>query len=129
MNVKNHILQRDAEEFFKAEAELRLGYTTLTPAQIADALAVYHRQIIVARPTGEQYRELAAQFAEVLAQQTRAALPAALNNGVIVRAACLAGLLPGLSVESVGDMSPGTVLKLAGDVSAAISAAFALPGE
>jgi hypothetical protein len=127
--IKNPILQKDAEAFFQAEADLRAGYTRLSADEIAAALGVFHRSLVAAKPTLDQYRELAAQFAATLQAQAKTAPVSALNSGIIVRAACVAGLLPGIEVGSVDTMTPGAVLKLAGEVSAAIGQAFELPGE
>lgn len=128
-NIKSPILQRDAEAFFQADAELRAGITLLTPVDIATALGVFHANVIKGKPTPEQYRELAAQFTQALTLQQRSKPAGALNNGLLLRAACRAGLVVGLDESAVGEMSPGEVLKLASAVSEALQAAFDVPGE
>lgn len=127
--IKNDILQRDAEAFFRAEAELRAGFAALQPEQIAAGLVAFHKGIVQAKPNAEQYRELAAQFTLTLTQQQRPLVGGALNNGVIVRAAVRAGLLPGLAEDAIGEMKPGAVLRLANDITDALRVAFELPGE
>ena len=130
--VKDELLQRDMEAFFRARADLTAGITDLQPADLADALIAFVKALRAAgEPANDQrFKALLAEFTTTLRQERQPEpLDAPRNNGVVVRAACRAGLIADLGEDAVGDLSPGTVRGLARAVDAAILKAYEVPGE
>lgn len=129
--VKDELLQRDIEAYFKAEAEIRAGLVELTPAGITEALLGF---AVGAKDAGvagdkERFAALLSEFAATLRSQQRvnADLAGPRTNGVIVRAACRAGLITDLDEHAIGDMKPWQVLEATKLVNGAIAAAFEIP--
>ena len=131
--IKDEWLQKDTEAFFKAKADLTAGITTLTPEKLAGALLAF---VIALRESGEKladarFKALLAEYAGTLrqAQQAKDDLDAVRYNGIVVRAACLAGLITDLEESAVGDLSPGAVRGLSQKIDAAFLICYEVPGE
>ena len=131
--VKDELLQRDVEAFFKARADLAAVVTDLAPAALADALIAFVKAL---RASGEnvgdeRFKALLAEYADTLRQQRQAVetMDAPRNNGVVVRAGVRAGLIIDLEESAVGDLTPGKVRDLARKLDAAIVKAYEVPGE
>jgi len=131
--VKDELLQRDVEAFFKARADLTAGVTDLAPAALADALIAFVKAL---RASGEsvgdeRFKALLGEYATTLRQQRQTAetLDATRSNGINVRAACRTGVIADLEESAVGDLTPGKVRDLARKLDAAIVKAYEVPGE
>ena len=129
--VKDELLQRDVEAYFKADADIREGLTDLTPRGLSEALVAFALALKEAGVAAdkERFAALLAEFGATLRSQRReaAVLDTPRNHGVIVRAACRAGVLTGLEESAVGDLKPWQVREAAGLVNDAIVAAFEIP--
>jgi len=129
--VKDELLQRDVEAYFKANADIREGLTDLTPRGLSEALVAFALALKEAGVASDKERFVAllAEFGATLRSQKRdaAVLDSPRNIGVVVRAACRAGVLTDLEESAVGDMKPWQVTQAAGLVNDAIVAAFEIP--
>jgi len=129
--VKDELLQRDVEAYFKADADIREGLTDLTPQGLSEALVAFALALKEAGVASDKERFVAllAEFGATLRSQKRdgAVLDNPRSNGVIVRAACRAGVLMDLEERAVGDMKPWQVTQAAKLVNDAIVAAFEIP--
>lgn len=133
ITVKDELLQRDLELFFKARADLTAGVTDLAPAALADALIAFVKAV---RASGEsvgdeRFKALLAEYAATLRQQRQASetMDAPRSNGVNVRAGVRAGLIADLEESAVGDQTPGKVRDLARQLDRALVKAYEVPGE
>ena len=127
--VKNELLQRDIEAYYKSEADIRDGLVEIKPddasrALIDFALAVREAD---AKVNDTRFSELLREFGITLRAQKRNALPNGLGNGMIVRAACRAGIIAGLDEQAVGDMQPWQVIQIANEVADAIQTSLEVP--
>ena len=129
--VKDELLQRDVEAYFKADADIRAGLTDLTPQGLSEALIAFALALKEAGVASDKDRftALLSEFGATLRSRKRegAVLDSPSNNGVVVRAACRAGVLTDLEENAVGDMKPWQVTQAAGLVNDAIVAAFEIP--
>ena len=129
--VKDELLQRDVEAYFKANADIREGLTDLTPRGLSEALVAFALALKEAGVASDKERFVAllAEFGATLRSQKRdaAVLDSPRNIGVVVRAACRAGVLTDLEESAVGDMKPWQVTQAAGLINDAIVAAFEIP--
>jgi len=129
--VKDELLQRDVEAYFKADADIREGLTDLTPQGLSEALVAFALALKEAGVASDKERFVAllAEFGATLRSQKRdgAVLDSPRSNGVVVRAACRAGVLMDLEERAVGDMKPWQVTQAAKLVNDAIVAAFEIP--
>ena len=131
--IKDEWLQKDTEAFFKAKADLTAGITTLTPEKLAEALLAF---VIALRESGEKlvdarFKALLAEYAGTLRQSQRARedLDSVRYHGIVVRAACMTGLITDMEEDAVGDLSPGVVKGLSQQIDAAFLVCWEVPGE
>ena len=127
--VKDELLQRDVEAYFRADADLRAGLVELTPEALTQALLGFVAAMKEAGVTlsDARFTEVLREYAATLRAQRRAAVPGGLGTGIVVRAACRAGLLDGLTESAVGELKPWEVKQLSDSVDGAIGAAFDIP--
>ena len=131
--VKDELLQRDVEAFFKARADLLAGAKDISPEALTEALI---RFVAALRASGEKvvderFQALLSEYAKTLRQQQTAAgeLGSTRYNGLLVRAACRSGLLVDLEEGAVGDLKPWQVTEFAKTINGAIGDAYRIPGE
>lgn len=131
--IKDELLQRDVEEFFKARADLTTGIVSLTPDALSGALLMF---VAALRESKEKlpdvrFKAMLAEYAALLRvpRLTTEDLDAPRYNGLIVRAACLSGIITDLEDGDVGELSPGVVRDLAASINNAINDAFEVSGE
>lgn len=127
--VKDELLQRDVESYFRAEADIRAGLEELTPedasrALIAFALAVKEAGVSL---NDARFTELLREYGTTIRAQRRAAVPNGLGSGIVVRAGCRSGIIVELEEGAIGDMKPYLVRQLSDQVAAALQAAFDIP--
>ncbi len=131
--IKDELLQRDVEKFFKARSDLTAGIVTLTPEALSGALLMF---VSALRESKEQlpdvrFKAMLAEYAALLRapRMTADDLDAPRYNGLIVRAACLSGIITDMEDDDVGELSPGVVRDLAASINSAINDAFEVSGE
>ena len=127
--VKDELLQKDVEAYFKAEADLRAGLVEITPdaasrAIVDFALAVREADV---RVNDARFAELLREFGTTIRAQKRLVVPEGLGSGVVVRAACRSGIVSDVEEAAVGDMLPWQVRQLADEVAEKLSASFEVP--
>jgi len=127
--VKNELLQRDVETFYRAQADIHAGQMEITPeaasrAIIDFALAVREAD---AKVNDARFSELLREFGTMLRAQKRTSIPAGLGDGTVLRAACRAGIVDGLKEEDVGDMFPWQVSQIALEAANAINLSLEVP--
>ena len=131
--IKDELLQRDVEAFYKALADQTAGIVTRTPGELSTALLGF---IVALRESKEKisdvrFRMVLSEYAAVLRipKVTADELDRPRSNGANVRAACVAGVVTDLEEAAVGGMKPWAVRDLATEIYAAITAAYEVPGE
>lgn len=127
--VKEELLQRDVEAYFRADADIRAGLMELTPEALTQAFLGFIAAMKEAGVTlsDARFAEVLREYATTLRTQKRSAVPGGLGTGIVVRAACRAGILDGLTEAAVGDLKPWEVKQLSDSVDSAIGAAFDIP--
>jgi len=127
--IKDELLQKDVEAYFRAEADLKAGLIELTPEAASRAIIDFALAAREADKTMKDVRftELLREFGATVRAQSRLAIPEGSGNGCIVRAACRSGIVTELEEKSVGDMFPWQVTQLADKVADTISKAFEIP--
>lgn len=127
--VKNELLQKDVEAYFKAEADIRAGIVELTPEASSRAIIDF---ALAVRETGVQvndarFTELLREFGTTIRAQKRLVVPDGLGSGIVVRAACRSGLIADVEEGAVGEMLPWQVRQLADEVAEKLQASFEVP--
>lgn len=127
--VKDELLQRDVEAYFRAEADLRAGVVELTPDAVSQALIGFALAMKEAglQVNDARFAELLREYGATIRAQRRTAAPEGLGNGIVVRAGCRAGIVVDLEESAVGEMRPYAVRQLAEQVAALLQAAFDIP--
>jgi len=129
--VKNELLQKDVEGYFRAEADLKAGLVELTPDAASRAIIDFALAAREADKTMKDARftELLREFGATIRTQSRLAVPEGSGNGCIVRAACRSGIVTELEEKDVGEMFPWEVSQLADEVAEIIHKAFEIPKD
>lgn len=127
--VKDELLQKDVEAYFKVDADLKAGIVELTPEAASRALIDF---AIAARESDPRmkdarFAELLREFGLMIRNQSRLNVPSGMGNGLIVRAACRSGIVTDLEEKDVGDMPPWEVVQLAEEIADKIDKAFEIP--
>jgi len=109
--VKNELLQKDVEAYFRADADLKAGIIELTPRAAQQALVDFAIATREADPKMKDTRfsELLREFGATIRAKSRLSVPQGSGNGIIVRAACRSGIVTELEEKDVGDMMPWQV--------------------
>lgn len=128
MQIKGDLTQRDIEAYQDAVAEMSGAVISRDPSAIVASLTLFHREVVKEKPTAEQYRELSQRFMD--AERERVGkLTSSAQNRIIVLAAIRAGILDDVDAATLGDKTPGYVMRTAKAVIDAVGAAFEVPGE
>lgn len=128
MKVKTQLLQKDIEAYFEADMEIRNNRYGLTPDTLTDALLAFHKAMMAAKVPANYHTALLSEFT----QNVRAILNKphqigpVLENGVHVRAACVAGIIDG-DPDAIGEMQPWEVTQLRDELTQAINKAYEVP--
>jgi hypothetical protein len=127
--VKDELLQKDVEAYFRAEADLKAGLVELTPESASRAIIDFALAAREADKTMKDARftELLREFGATIRTQSRLAVPEGSGNGCIVRAACRSGILTEVEESAVDNMFPWEVTQLADKIAETISKAFEIP--
>jgi len=128
MQIKSDLTQRDVEAFQDAVAELSGAVISRDPAAVVAALSLFHTEIVKLKPTAEQYHELGQRFME--AERERSGkLTAAASNRIYVLAGVRAGIVEGVDTTTLGEQSPGAIMRMAQTIIKTVNASFEVPGE
>jgi hypothetical protein len=127
--VKDELLQKDIEAYFRADADLRAGLVELTPGALTQAILGFVAAMKEAGVTlsDARFADVLREYATTLRAQRRSTPPVGLGTGIVARAACRAGLVEGLTEAGVGDLKPWEVKQISDRVDNIISAAFDIP--
>lgn len=107
--------QGQLEAFLAAERELRNGMLRVAPKDLAHDLALFLKQVSLAGVNlrGDDLRAALDSFAALLSRPPIEGVTAIEQNGLWVRAACRAGLLPDVRETDVENLSPVEVREYA----------------
>lgn len=127
--VKDELLQKDVEAYFRADADLKAGLIELTPKAAQQAIIDF---AIAAREADSKmkdarFAELLREFGATIRAQSRLTIPSGSGNGIVVRAACRSGIVTELEEKDVGDMKPWQVDQLAEEIADAIAKSYEVP--
>jgi len=127
--VKNELLQKDVEAYYRAEADLKAGLVELTPKAASQAIIDFAISLREAdsKMKDARFSEMLREYGVTIRAQTRLAIPSGSGNGLIVRSACRAGIVTELDEKDVGDMKPWQVIELANEIADIIAKSFEVP--
>jgi len=113
--IKDELLQKDVEAYFRADADLKAARKELTPEAASRAIIDFALAAREADKTMKDARftELLREFGVMIRTQHLLTASEGAGDGNVVRAACRAGIVTDLEERGVGEMKPWQVSQLA----------------
>lgn len=129
MRVLNDLKNKHIVAYFEEETKLKSAYTELSTEDIITALGALHHMLVAEGIKDAQYTAMLDAFVRTFMSQKRAnpaSIPA-VQNTLTVKAAIRAGIIEGLGIADVDELTAGQVTQFANDTAEALKQSFAIP--